>query len=245
MLASHEVRFGNDGFERLIDAISAAGYIFARFDVAPPASKSIVRLRFDVDISPAATLNLADILRRRGAAATFLFQLNSETYCIFSRQVLDNISELRGQGHAVGLHIDSSIFCVDESHIAATLDWFSTCCREVDRVVSFHRPDSGVLGRHYASFKSAYSAEFFEAERYLSDSRRSLDFVGRLGEWLDEGRTPIQLLLHPEWWETPLDVDGIWNALRRRRMAELEDYVAANFRKVFSPVLKATGVDPP
>jgi len=240
MPAPLELRFGNDGFEHLIDGVLAAGYTFARFDIPPAPSHRIFRLRFDVDISPTAALPLAEILRARGATATFLFQLNSETYCIFSDRVLDSITALRTQGHAVGLHIDSSVFKVDEAQIAATLDWFSACCRTIDPVVSFHRPDASVLGRQYSRFKSAYSAEFFDAEHYLSDSRRSLDFTAALGRWLDEGRTPIQLLLHPEWWETPADADGIWNILRARRMAELEEYVTVNFRKVFSPILKST-----
>ena len=241
MLAPHELRFGNEGFEHLIDTVLAAGYSFARFDIPPLPAARIFRLRFDVDISPSATLALADVLRRRGVSATFLFQLNSETYCIFSRRVLDAISELRRQGHAVGLHIDSSAFSVEESHIAATVGWFSTCCRTIDPVVSFHRPDTSVLGRRYSGFHSAYSSEFFDADHYLSDSRRSLDFATHLRQWLVEGRTPIQLLLHPEWWETHADVGAIWNTLRARRMADLEEYVAANFRKVFSHILKTTG----
>ncbi len=238
MLACHELCFGYEGFEHLIDTVLGAGYTFVRFDATPPPTARIFRLRFDVDISPAATLVLGDILRRRALSATFLFQLNSETYCIFSSRVLDTIGALRRQGHAVGLHIDSSIFSVDEAHIAATIDWFSKCCRKIDTVVSFHRPDASVLGRRYSRFQNTYSSEFFDSEHYLSDSRRSLNFAEHLRHWLAEGRTPIQLLLHPEWWETPADLESIWNTLRARRLAELEDYVIANFRKVFSRILK-------
>jgi hypothetical protein len=238
MLACDELRFGYEGFERLIDAVLGAGYEFVRFDAAPSPIARIFRLRFDVDISPTPTLVLGDILRRRALSATFLFQLNSETYCIFSSSVLDTIGELRRQGHAVGLHIDSSIFSVDEAHIAATIDWFSTCSRKIDAVVSFHRPDASVLGRRYTRFRNTYSSEFFDTEHYLSDSRRSLDFAKCLSYWLAEGRTPIQLLLHPEWWESHVDIESIWTTLRARRLAELEDYVIVNFSKVFSQILK-------
>ncbi len=182
MLAGDELRFGYDGFGRLIDAVLGAGYTFARFDAAPPPTGRIFRLRFDVDISPTPTPVLGDMLRRRGLCATFLFQLNSETYCIFSTKVLDTIGELRQQGHAVGLHIDSSIFSVDEAQIAMTIDWFSTCCRKIDAVVSFHRPNASVLGRHYTRFQNTYSSEFFDNEHYLSDSRRSLCFAKRLSQ---------------------------------------------------------------
>jgi hypothetical protein len=237
MLACDELRFGYEGFERLIDGIRGAGYDFVKFE-STPSSARIFRLRFDVDISPTPTVVLGDILRRRNLPATFLFQLNSETYCIFSSRVLDTIDELRQQGHAVGLHIDSSIFSIDEAQIATTIDWFSACCRKIDAVVSFHRPDASVLGRRYARFRNTYSSEFFDAEHYLSDSRRSLCFVKRLNQWLAEGRTPIQLLLHPEWWERNADAGAIWTALRARRLAELEDYVTVNFRKVFAQIMK-------
>jgi hypothetical protein len=66
MLVPYDLRFGNEGFEHLIDTVLAAGYSFARFDIPPLPAAHIFRLRFDVDISPGATLALADILRRRG-----------------------------------------------------------------------------------------------------------------------------------------------------------------------------------
>jgi hypothetical protein len=238
MLTGADLRFGYEGFERMIDAILAARYGFARFDRAPPAISRICRLRFDVDISPASTLVLGDILQRRSLPATFLFQLNCETYCIFASRILDTIDELRRQGHAVGLHIDSAVFGADEERIAMTIEWFSTCCRRIDNVVSFHRPDMTVLGRRYAKFQNTYAAEFFDVERYLSDSRKSLEFINPLRQWLDEGRTPLQVLLHPEWWESDAEAETVWNTLRARRLAELEDYVTVNFRKVFAPILQ-------
>jgi hypothetical protein len=45
-------------------------------------------------------------------------------------------------------------------------------------------------------------------------------------------------LLHPEWWERNADAGAIWTALRARRLAELEDYVTVNFRKVFAQIMK-------
>ena len=229
--------FGPATFEAIVKDVLAAGYTFARFDRPPGNASRVCRLRFDVDISPLAALRLGEILHGNDVAATFLFQINAGTYSVFSAPVLDAIDTLRGQGHAVGLHIDQSLLGEDEAAISATLDWFSTCCRPIDRVVSFHRPGPTVLGRTYAGFASTYASEYFDSESYLSDSRRSMEFRSRLATWLTEGRSPMQLLLHPEWWEPLDDVQTIWESLRARRLAELEDYVLKNFSKVFTGVI--------
>jgi hypothetical protein len=229
-------RFGPTLFEAIVERVLAAGYGFARFDRPAPEGK-VLRLRFDVDISPPAAFLLGDILAKRGLVATFLVQLDAETYMPFAPEVLDGIDHLRAQGHAVGLHIDQTLIGDDEERIAATLDWFATCVRPIDRVVSFHRPTPAVLGRRYARFASGYAPDFFAPERYLSDSRRSLDFLPRLEAWLEEGRAPLQLLLHPEWWEGHADAAAVWESLRARRRKALEDYALGNFSKVFAAVI--------
>jgi hypothetical protein len=230
--------FGPAALEAIIKDVLAADYTFARFDRPAGDSKRILRLRFDVDISPLAALLIGDLLHKHGVAATFFFQLNAGTYSAFSPPVLDAIDTLRARGHAVGLHIDQMLLGDDEDRIAATLDWFNTCCRTIDRVVSFHRPAPSVLGRTYTRFTSAYAPEYFSSECYLSDSRRSMAFRPRLAAWLKEGHSPIQLLLHPEWWEPLEDVAAVWQTLRARRLAELEEYALRNFGAVFTSVIK-------
>src|SRR5208337_3541750 len=101
MFACDELRFGYEGFERLIDGVRGAGYDFVKFE-STPSSARIFRLRFDVDISPTPTVVLGDILRRRNLPATFLFQLISLLNILRPPRVLDTIDELRQQGHAVG-----------------------------------------------------------------------------------------------------------------------------------------------
>jgi hypothetical protein len=109
--------------------------------------------------------------------------------------------------------------------------------------VSFHRPSPAVLGKDFAGFASGYGSLVWGPDKYLSDSRRSEEFHPRLIEWLAEGRTPIQLLLHPEWWHPHGSVEAIWADLQGRRAQELADYMLANFRKVFSPVISPTNDD--
>ena len=230
--------FGPALLAELVREIQEAGYEFVRFDQPCTAPKSLY-LRWDVDISPAGAMQAGELLHQHSVAANFFFQFNAETYSGFSKPVLDGIDRLRGQGHAVGLHFDQELLGEDEEILSCTLDWFHQCCRKIDRMVSFHRPTPSVLGRDYGRFLSTYSSQFFDPERYLSDSRRSLDFRPRLSQWLAQGRTPLQLLLHPEWWEPFDNATAIWKHLRQRRQAELEAYVLKAFAKVFTPVLEA------
>jgi hypothetical protein len=225
-------------FSDIVRAAKDAGYEFARFDRAAREGKRFF-LRHDVDISPRAARLLGHLAQDQGAAANFFFQLNAETYNIFSDEVLEIMRDLRARGHCVGLHIDQARFGDDEAAIRRTVDWFSSCVIEIDDVVSFHRPAAGVLARRYDAFINAYDPRFFSSESYLSDSRRSLAFLPTLADWLKAGKPSIQLLLHPEWWSGLDDEGAVWTELKARRQQELAHYVAANFAKVFHNVVPA------
>jgi len=230
--------FAHSLFSDILAKARAAGYAFARFDRVP-ADDKIFFLRHDVDISPRNMLLLGRLAQEQGVAANIFFQLNAETYNIFSDEVLDIMRTLRAAGHCVGLHIDEVRFGADEGVIRRTIDWFASCVAPVDDVVSFHRPSPAVLARTYNSFINAYDARFFDPGAYLSDSRRSFAFLPTMAEWLSAGRPRIQLLLHPEWWTGINDDLGIWDELRARRQYELEQYLTTNCRKVFGHVVAA------
>ena len=230
--------FGGTLFGDILAAAKSAGYVFARLDSAPVGGK-VVFLRHDVDISARNALVLGRLAQEQGVQSNFFFQLNSETYSIFSDEVIETMRTLRAAGHCVGLHIDETRFGTDEGAIRRTIDWFSTCVVAVDNVMSFHRPSPAVLGKAYISFINAYDPRFFSPDAYLSDSRRSLGFQPKLAQWLTSERPRIQLLLHPEWWTGINDDRAIWDELRARRQQELEQYLMINCRKVFGHVIAA------
>ena len=231
------MQFSLDNFDRIQDAVTAAGYPFLRFDdPAARRAEPCFLLRHDVDMSPENALELGTWTARRGLAANFFFQLNAETYNAFGEGTLEVIRVLRRRGHCVGLHIDQPLIGDDEAGIARTIEWFDGCITGIDRAISFHRPARGVLGRAYAGFVSAYDPDFFGADTYLSDSRRSDAFWPRLVSWLEEGRPRIQLLLHPEWWGPP-SAAAVWERLRERRAAELRAYMRRSFPRVFADVI--------
>jgi hypothetical protein len=225
-------------FSEILAKGKAAGYAFARFDREPPGG-NVLFLRHDVDISPRNALVMGRLAEQQGVASNVFFQLNAETYNIFSDEVIEIMRALRAAGHCVGLHIDEVRFGADENVIRRTIDWFSSCVLPIDDVVSFHRPSGPMLGKPYASFINAYDPRFFNPDSYLSDSRRSLAFLPTLAEWLSARRPRIQLLLHPEWWTGINDDLEIWVELRARRQYELEQYLTTNCRKVFGHVVAA------
>jgi hypothetical protein len=234
--------FGARLFGDIIGAAKSAGYAFARLDKAPAGGK-VIFLRHDVDISARNALVLGRLAQEQGVASNFFFQLNAETYSIFSDEVIDIMRTLRAGGHCVGLHIDETRFGADEGVIRQTIDWFSSCVIDVDNVMSFHRPSPAVLGKLYVSFINAYDPRFFSPDSYLSDSRRSLAFLPTLAQWLASGRPRIQLLLHPEWWADINDDRAIWDELRERRRHDLEQYLMINCGKVFGHVIATEARD--
>ncbi len=235
--------FSYDSFRAILQAVKKRRYSFARVDRGAAFGGKDFYLRHDVDISPACALRLGEIAAEEGVVSNFFFQLNAETYCPFSQSSLMIIRRLRSMGHCVGLHMDESLVGTDGKKALITLQWFSACCESVDIAASFHRPSSAVLGKDFAGFANCYGSLLWGPEKYLSDSRRSGEFHPRLIEWLAEGRTPIQLLLHPEWWHPHGSVEAIWADLQGRRAQELADYMLANFRKVFAPVISPTRDD--
>lgn len=237
LIDSTAVRFSEDTFRGILADALRNGYVFARLDEPAPVGRKVFRLRHDVDISPPMAARLGEIEHEHGVRASFLFQLNAETYSFFVSETLDIIRNLRAMGHCVGLHIDEALIGTDERAIEHTFEWVIDRIVPVDRVVSFHRPSPEVLGRRYERFVNAYDERVFDTTSYLSDSRRSLSFHDTLATWMAEGRPSIQLLLHPEWWSEVDSLAQFWRALSSRRTDQLRRYMLNNFPKVFAGLL--------
>ena len=234
---SEPQHFCYETFRQLLAEVCSYGYHFCRFDIPPNDGCKHFYLRHDVDISPSCALRLGRIAADMGVRSNFFFQLNADTYNAFSPAIVEIISELRNVGHCVGLHIDEKLIGTDEDKIWHTLRWFSECCVPVDNAVSFHRPSEAVLGRDFAAFASGYGSRVWGGDRYLSDSRRSWEFRSCLDDWLAAQRSPIQLLLHPEWWHPHETIGAMWEDLRARRENELAKYMVIHFKRVFATVI--------
>jgi len=232
--------FCYESFGELIREIVSDGYSFLRIDQSVNEGfPKPFYLRHDVDLSALAAKRIGAIEASLGVSASFFFLLGGDTYNLLSPDNLRIIRDLRSMGHCVGLHIDERLIEEREDKVQATLAWFNGCVEDIDNVVSFHRPTERVLGKDFASFRSAYRPEIFSPEQYLSDSRRDPGFVPTLREWMGEGRAPIQLLLHPGWWYPEQDAQRFKDDLLARRIQESECYLKTNFAKVFGPTQSA------
>ncbi len=190
-----------------------------------------------MDVSPLGALKLGKIDNEAGVTANFFFQLNAAPYQMISPQCIDICRELQQMGHLVGLHVDSSLFSEDEEDILLTINWICESLFPMDLAVSFHKPKPGTLGKSYKAFASAYSAALFNTDYYASDSRGEDFFYEKLDAMLEHGAPYFQLLLHPEWWEEETDRAKIRERMKARYAEFIDDYLAANFPKVFGEII--------
>jgi len=133
--------------------------------------------------------------------------LRSEMYNAQSAASARALSAVAAHGHAIGLHLDASLYADDEraleSAAAAECAALEAILRRPVATISFHRPAPRVRGRpgRLAGRRHAYEPRFFADMGYCSDSRGAWHF----GHPLDhpavaEGRA-LQLLTHPIWWQ--------------------------------------------
>jgi hypothetical protein len=223
--------FQLDRFHELVDEARGQGYSFASLTDAASPSLDHLYLRHDVDISPARALRLGEVEADLDVTASFFFQLNADVYNAFASDTIATIQKLRAMGHDVGLHIDEELFGTQEEDVLETLDWFDQAVTDVDPVVSFHRPSGNVLGRRYEAFLNAYDPRFFHEDRYVSDSRRDPAFRQELSGILEraDGDAPVQILLHPGWWQPFSTPESFWADVVDRRCEEVRTYIDRNF----------------
>lgn len=219
------MNFDERTLRSLLESVLSKGYSFDVFD--KDLSERSFILRHDVDISPTAALRLARIESSLDVSGSFFFHLGADTYNIFDSRVIDLMHDISGMNHLVGLHIDNEIFS-NEDCIYSVLQSLSDVLG-LRHVVSFHRPNSEILGKRFAKFISAYDEKFFSADNYASDSRMNHEFLPKVNQLLLMGASPVQLLLHPVWWS---EVD-IGLELVERRIHDLRRYLALNFGAVF------------
>ena len=164
-------------------------------------------LRHDVEFVPSRALELAKIEKYYGVSASYVFQVRSNAYNVFSTRNKNIIKNLRTLGAKIGLHV----------YVGDTWDWRSLekeiqSQRRIfedglemhcDRF-SFHRPPSWVLENRsdfIGGMLNMYGKSFFEHSKdaqdikYIADSRH----VWNYGDPY-ENHPRIQLSMHVDEW---------------------------------------------
>ena len=237
--------FTLEGYEALIAALLARGYVLRGFADARPDERHLI-LRHDVDQSLEAAVRLARCEAAAGWAATYFVLLRSEMYNPFSPAAAQALAELRALGHAVGLHLDGALYDGElealEVAVQRECAVLETILEAPVDMISFHRPAPGLVpcDRVLAGRRNTYESQFVEEIGYCSDSR---------GGWhrghplehpaVAEGRA-LQLLTHAVWWdggarESPREK---LDRLVKARDQAVRDELAANnavYRKADDP----------
>jgi hypothetical protein len=170
-------------YSDLLDAAQAGGYGYARFDHEPHTGDLF--LRHDVDLSLDAALQMARLEHEHGARATYFLMTESVFYNLASFEGRDAVAELRGLGHAVGLHAVYPGAARDE---------------RFDAVIAWHNPDPEYVFEPVDGAVNVMQSPWFTRGNYRSDSNQHW----REGCPHEELRTGafewLQLLVHPEIW---------------------------------------------
>jgi hypothetical protein len=178
--------FELEHYRELLEAARTGGYRFAFFDRDPRPGDLL--LRHDVDVSPEAAVELAELEAKLGAAATYFLMTESVFYNLGSRAGEQALERLRGLGHRVGLHA---------VYPRAELDG------RFDAVVAWHNPEPEFMTAPVDGAANAMEPRFFAPERYRSDSNQRWRH-GCPHEALARGEFEwLQLLTHPEIWVYP------------------------------------------
>jgi len=225
---------------RVLLAATAQVYPCVGFEVLDgdtlPARFAIVR--HDIDMSPGRALELARVEYLLGVRATYTVLLTGDFYSPLEENSRETLRQIAGLGHDIGLHFDARWHGIDsEEQLEAAITWEA---ETLDRVLglgadqrvamfSFHNTTPFTMScrrKNYAGLHNAYAGVLQQGVQYTSDSN---------GYWihrswrrlLDERHDRIQVLTHPEWWETDdhEPAEKVCHELQRRASRNWSAYV--------------------
>jgi hypothetical protein len=203
--------FSLEHYRELLDAAREGGYRFASFDAEPVDGDLL--LRHDVDLSLDAALQLAELEREAGAAATYFLMTQSVFYNLASPEGLRALNRLRELGHGVGLHAVWPGVELDE---------------RFDPVVAWHNPNPDYMSEPLEGVVNVMQPPFFDPDHYRSDSNQHWRH-GCPHDALASGEFEwLQLLVHPEVWVYPGStmretMNAMLDAERDRRLGLLAE----------------------
>ncbi|MBD5476928.1 MAG: hypothetical protein HDR17_13280 [Lachnospiraceae bacterium] len=172
-------------------------------------------IRHDVEFSPERAYRLSLVETEEGVCSNYFFQIANNTYNIFSKRNMKYITEMQGNGHEIGLHIQLNGL-IEESCMAEVIQ------RELEvmgimlgtkiRAFSIHRPTPDILKKNIKldHVINAYQDDYFtfaenEADlntvkvKYISDARHQWNY-GKPDEKMFNQYKKVQVLTHPYSW---------------------------------------------
>jgi hypothetical protein len=236
--------FTPERYAELLRALLVRGYTVTGYAGAEPSSRHLV-LRHDLDMSLQAAEPIAQVEAALGVGAHYFVLLRTEMYNPFSAAARATLDRIRGLGHEIGLHLDTSLYGHDpealEQAVARECGALEDAAGAPVRVVSFHRPAEALLGygKTLAGRRHTYEPRFFKDIGYCSDSRGGWHHGAPLDHpAVAQGRA-LQLLTHPIWWTgAPSEPIGRLGRFLEMRRALLDSELARNC-SIYRPAAKA------
>ena len=165
--------------------------------------------RHDVDMSMHAAVALARIEAAMGVQATYFLLPGCEYYNLFEPAIVACMHEIRELGHHFGLHFQctpdmSATPAAFEAALTAQRQLLETYCERPINVFSYHNPSASALAHDaftHAGMVNTYARYFRENVTYCSDSN-GIWRHRSLADTLAANPERLQVLTHPEWWQT-------------------------------------------
>ncbi len=179
----------------------------------PYIERNFLVLRHDVDFSPEAALQMAELEASMGVKATYYLLLSSPYYNLIGKEYIQFPKKLVELGHEVGLHYDINILeIMDNDDLISALklqsNFLSKLADSDVKSIAMHTPSNyGIDPFRETKFNeskliNAYNNHYTNKMAYFSDSCGAWrnDFV----ECLNKKDFPaqMQLLVHPIFWGT-------------------------------------------
>ena len=191
-------------------------------------------IRHDVDVSPWAAEQLAEIEAQEGVTTTYYYRFHANWYNLLDAGIVRSVKRVAEMGHEVGLHYEPGHFLeLGEDPVAG----IQRDIRNFEELVGFetktiaqHQPAEGpLLGTISEQHADAYQEDLVRTIRYFGDSGfhwREGCICTKLGE-----HERLHTLIHPHSWT----IYGMpWQDVLRahaaqlggRLASEMEDYIA-------------------
>jgi hypothetical protein len=180
-------------------------------------------LRHDIDVSLELAVRQASIEAELGIKATYFLRLHSKLYNLHDAESLKYLAEIVKSNVEIGLHYETSIYEIAGGN---PVELLAHDARQLGSIVG--RPIVGCSAHRVGTYPSldittiknaglvydAFSPEFVEKRKYISDSARSWR-EGCLCQWLGR-ENHLTVLTHPIWWFEPASrKDYILHSIRR------------------------------
>ena len=197
--------FTMDGWTDLVRRLYDEGYRPVSFD-AVEANKPHLVLRHDVHFSLDAALAIARAEAELDVRTAYFIMVRSESYNIMEPETAAALNEIRGLGHAIGLHLDASLYPTPKQmEIGAdaecrTLAAATDCDIEVLSVHGLELGNGEELPDRIAGRRNLSASFFTRTVGYCSDRDGAWSPTPPLSHPAVRDRKALQLATEPLWW---------------------------------------------